>query len=38
VQVIGIFIIDNRCRRALISGYLDGRRVIYGDIKVASCN
>jgi hypothetical protein len=38
VQVIGVFITDNRCRRALISRYLDGREVTYGDIKAASCN
>jgi hypothetical protein len=36
VQVIGAFITDNRCRRALISRYLDSRGVIYGDIKAAS--
>jgi hypothetical protein len=38
VQAIGAFITDNRCRRALISGYLDGRGVIYGDIEAASCD
>jgi hypothetical protein len=36
VQVIGAFITDNRCRRALISGYLDGRGVTCGDIEAAS--
>jgi hypothetical protein len=38
VQVIGAFIIDNGCRRALMSGYLDGRGVICGDIEVAGCD
>jgi hypothetical protein len=38
VQVIGTFITDNRCRRALISRYLDGRGVTCGDIEVASCD
>jgi superfamily II DNA helicase RecQ len=38
VQAIGVFITDNRCRRALMSGYLDGKRVTCGDIEAASCD
>jgi superfamily II DNA helicase RecQ len=38
VQAMGAFITDNGCRRALMSGYLDGRGVIYGDIEAASCD
>jgi hypothetical protein len=35
---MGAFITDNGCRRALMSGYLDGRGVTCGDIEAAGCD
>jgi superfamily II DNA helicase RecQ len=38
VQVIGVFIIGSGCRRGLMSGYLDGRRVECNDLETARCD
>jgi superfamily II DNA/RNA helicase len=38
VQAIGTFIIGNGCRRGLMSGYLDGKRVECNDVETAGCD
>ncbi len=38
VQVIGAFLIRNRCWRALISSYLDGQGIGYREIDRVCCN
>ena len=38
VQAMGTFIISSGCRRGLMSGYLDGKRVECNDIKTAGCD
>ncbi|KAI1516665.1 RecQ family helicase [Pyrenophora tritici-repentis] len=38
VQAIGMFIISSGCRRGLMSGYLDGRRVECNDLETAGCD
>ena len=38
VQAMGVFIIGSGCRRGLMSGYLDGRRVECNDLETAGCD
>jgi hypothetical protein len=38
VLAMGAFITDSGCRRALMSGYLDGKGVTCSDIKAAGCD
>jgi superfamily II DNA helicase RecQ len=38
VQAIGMFIIGSGCRRGLMSGYLDGKRVECNDVEAAGCD
>jgi superfamily II DNA helicase RecQ len=38
VQAIGAFITDSGCRRALMSGCLDGKGVTCSDIEAAGCD
>jgi superfamily II DNA helicase RecQ len=38
VQAMGTFIIGSGCRRGLMSGYLDGKRVECNDVETAGCD
>jgi superfamily II DNA helicase RecQ len=38
VQAMGMFLIGSGCRRGLMSGYLDGKRVVCNDIESAGCD
>ena len=38
VQAMGAFITGSGCRRALMSGYLDGKAVTCSDIGAAGCD
>jgi hypothetical protein len=38
VQAMGVFIIGSGCRRGLMSGYLDGKRVECNDLETAGCD
>ncbi|KAF2633122.1 hypothetical protein BU25DRAFT_445050 [Macroventuria anomochaeta] len=38
MQAMGVFIIGSGCRRGLMSGYLDGKRVECNDLETARCN
>jgi superfamily II DNA helicase RecQ len=38
VQAMGTFIIGSGCRRGLMSGYLDGKRVECNDLETAGCD
>ena len=38
VQAMGTFVIGSGCRRGLMSGYLDGRRVECNDLDTAGCD
>ena len=38
VQAMGTFLIGSGCRRGLMSGYLDGKRVECNDIESAGCD
>lgn len=38
VQAMGVFIIGSGCRRGLMSGYLDGKRVECNNLETAGCD
>jgi len=38
IQAMGMFLIGSGCRRGLMSGYLDGKRVVCNDIESAGCD
>ena len=38
VQAMGVFLLSSGCRRGLMSGYLDGRRVECNDLETAGCD
>jgi len=38
VQAMGMFIVGSGCRRGMMSGYLDGKRIECNDIESAGCD